>query len=158
MKTNYLKIAFMLGVIICIAGFSAASKALPKSSGKGKTHSARKHAPALSDTKIKNVEFGFNKCDVPASSYATLDKVAKQMADKNASLNVSGYADNRGGYVYNWKLSEKRAKAVKSYLVSKGADSSKIAATEFGFTHPVASNKTVGGRQRNRRVEVHFVD
>jgi len=45
---------------------------------------------------------------------------------------------------------------VKAYLVSKDADSARIAATEFGYTHPIASNKNPLGRKKNRRVEVKF--
>ncbi|RZJ73435.1 MAG: OmpA family protein, partial [Flavobacterium sp.] len=87
---------------------------------------------------------------------ATLDKVAKLMIDNDAALKLGGYADNKGGYVYNWKLSKARAEAVKAYLVSQGANESRIAATEYGYTKPIASNKSKHGRQKNRRVEVKF--
>ena len=51
------------------------------------------------------------------------------------------------------KLSKDRAESVKDYLVSKGANPSRIEATGYGETQPIASNKTAAGRQKNRRVE-----
>lgn len=111
----------------------------------------------LSNVKVKNVQFDFNRANIKAGSLSKLDRVAKLMTENHAALQLSGHADNIGGYLYNWKLSQARAESVKSYLVSKGADSSRIAATEFGTTKPIASNKTRKGRERNRRVEIKFV-
>lgn len=111
----------------------------------------------LKSVKIRNVEFGFNKATISPDSYSRLDQTAKLMMENKAGLKLSGHADNKGGYVYNWKLSQARANAVKEYLAGKGADSSRIAATEFGDTKPIASNKTKIGRKKNRRVEINFV-
>jgi len=116
------------------------------------------NSKSLAAMKFKNVEFAFNKAEVPVTSYKTLDKVAKLMVENDAALRLGGYADNRGGYVYNWKLSKARAEAVKDYLVKKGADKIRIAATEYGYTQPIASNNTKLGRQKNRRVEVKFTE
>ena len=155
MKTNYLKFAMCALVgMLCLA-------VTPASARKARHHkrvhrSSKLPASELSNMKLKNVEFAFNSAAVPEKDYPNLDKVAKLMADNSASVKVDGYADSKGGYVYNWKLSKVRADAVKAYLVSKGADSARIAATEFGYTHPIASNKTPLGRKKNRRVEVKF--
>jgi OOP family OmpA-OmpF porin len=51
------------------------------------------------------------------------------------------------------KLSKDRAESIRSYLVNKGANASRIEATGYGKTQPIASNKTAKGRQLNRRVE-----
>ncbi len=107
---------------------------------------------------FKNVQFGFNKTTIPSSSYRTLDNVAKLLVENNAALKLGGYSDNKGGYVYNWKLSKARADAVKAYLVANGADESRIAATEYGYTKPIASNATAVGRRHNRRVEIKFAE
>jgi len=159
MKTNYLKItAFILVGIFCFASYSVSARKHPK--GNKKAYAAKKKLSSkeLANIKIKNIEFGFNKATVPDNAHENLDKVAKLMIDNSASLKLGGYADSKGGYVYNWKLSKVRADAVKDYLVSKGADSSRIAAIEYGYTHPIASNKTPEGRKKNRRVEVHFAN
>ena len=57
---------------------------------------------------------------------------------------------------YNQRLSERRAAAVKEYLVSKGIASSKVTTIGKGETQPVATNKTAEGRQKNRRVDIEF--
>jgi len=160
MKTINLKISIivLLSVSLLIAERTNAS--VPKDDI-SKKNAGLKKSPAsktnLSNVKIKNIQFDFNRANIKAGSLPRLNKVAKLMADNNAALQLSGHADNIGGYVYNWKLSQARAESVKNYLVSKGADSARIAATEFGTTKPIASNKTKKGRERNRRVEVKFV-
>lgn len=158
MKTsNYIAIIVLAGMI-CSNAVSASAYKHSKKFRHVKYHPVKMSSRSLAATKLKNVEFAFNKEDVPSEYYPELDNVAKLMTSNNASLKVSGYADNKGGYVYNWKLSERRAKAVKAYLAGKGADTSRIATTEFGYTHPIASNKTPAGRKKNRRVEIHFAE
>ena len=159
MKTNQLKMASILLLgLICLENYSFIASASAKPVKKSVSRSRKLSRADLAGMRIKNIEFAFNKSTVPASAYENLDKVAKLMTDNKASLKLGGYADNRGGYVYNWKLSKVRADAVKAYLVSKGSDSTRIAAVEYGYTHPIASNKTPSGRQKNRRVEIHFAN
>ena len=108
---------------------------------------------ARADFNFKNVEFDTNSASIRSSSYSELNNLAAKLQETKASLKVSGFADSRGTYLYNWKLSASRAMAVKNYIVSKGCDSTKVAATEFGETKPLASNSTSTGRQKNRRVQ-----
>lgn len=159
MKTNYLKsIAATLAVLLCFVTIVAMA-GNPDVTVRKKDDAPKKLSPkALANMKIKNIEFGFNKSTIPDNAHNNLKTVAKLMKDNNASLKLGGYADNKGAYVYNWMLSKARAEAVKTYLVQNGADSARIAATEYGYTHPVASNKTIAGRQKNRRVEIHFTN
>jgi len=102
---------------------------------------------------ISNLEFDFGKATIRAHSYQTLDRVAKLLVDKNFSLKLAGHTDNVGSDAANMRLSKERAESVKSYLVDKGANASRIEATGYGETQPIASNKTAKGRQQNRRVE-----
>lgn len=89
-----------------------------------------------------------------SKSFKGLDEVAALMkADAGLKLSVDGYTDNTGKPEKNQVLSESRAKAVKKYLIGKGIDESRIAATGYGPLRPVADNKTVAGRAKNRRVE-----
>jgi len=69
-------------------------------------------------------------------------------------LQVEGHTDSVGGADLNQRLSESRAEAVRTYLVSQGIPSNTVAIKGFGDTQPVASNDTAGGRQQNRRVEL----
>jgi OOP family OmpA-OmpF porin len=102
---------------------------------------------------IKNLEFDFGKATIRAKSFPSLDRVARLLVDKNFSLKLAGHTDNVGSADANLKLSKDRAESIKSYLVDKGANASRIEATGYGKTQPIATNKTAAGRQQNRRVE-----
>ncbi|WP_183564780.1 OmpA family protein [Mucilaginibacter sp. SP1R1] len=102
---------------------------------------------------IKNLEFDLGKSTIREHSYPSLDRVANLLIDKNFSLKLAGHTDNTGSADLNMRLSKDRAEAIKSYLVSKGANASRIEATGYGQTQPIATNKTAAGRQANRRVE-----
>ena len=158
MKTNTLKpLIFGMAVALIICGQVAAKTLTTDPPKKASTNNKTpENKVDLKSVRIKNVEFGFDRATINPNSYSRLDQTAKLMIENKAAVKLSGHADNKGAYVYNWKLSQARANAVKDYLVSKGADSSRIAATEFGDTKPIASNKTKAGRKKNRRVEVNF--
>jgi len=102
---------------------------------------------------IKNLEFELGKATIASKSYSTLDRVAALLVEKNFSLKLAGHTDNTGSMALNLRLSKDRAEAVKAYLVSKGANASRIEATGYGPNQPIASNATAEGRQQNRRVE-----
>jgi len=70
------------------------------------------------------------------------------------SLSIEGHTDNIGGDAHNQTLSEKRAAAVKAYLVKAGVDEKRLTTKGFGASKPVASNDTSLGRSENRRVEI----
>ena len=105
------------------------------------------------DEAIKNLEFETGKSTIRSTSYSSLDRVAAILIEKNFSLKLAGHTDNTGSLQTNLRLSKERAEAVKSYLVSKGANPSRIEATGYGPNQPIASNSTAEGRQQNRRVE-----
>nr|WP_121273075.1 OmpA family protein [Pedobacter schmidteae] len=105
------------------------------------------------DEAIKNLEFDLGKATIRSSSYATLNKVAELLVAKNFSLKLAGHTDNTGSMALNLRLSKERAESIKAYLVSQGANASRIEATGYGPNQPIASNKTAEGRQKNRRVE-----
>ncbi len=91
----------------------------------------------------------------------TADEKLTQVVDfsKNypeADINVDGYTDNVGPKAYNVKLSQRRADAVKAYLVKHGVAADRIHTKGYGMANPVASNKTAEGRAQNRHVEVHY--
>ncbi|RZL48172.1 MAG: OmpA family protein [Pedobacter sp.] len=102
---------------------------------------------------IKNLEFDLGKSTIRSKSYATLNRVAALLVEKNFSLKLAGHTDNTGSDALNLRLSKDRAESVKAYLVSQGANASRIEATGYGEAQPIATNKTAAGRQQNRRVE-----
>ena len=78
-------------------------------------------------------------------------------ANPEATLMLNGYSDSYGDASYNQMISEIRANAVKSYLIGKGIDSSRIMALGHGSQKFIASNKTREGRRMNRRVEIEVI-
>ncbi len=102
---------------------------------------------------IRNLEFDFGKSTIRSSSYPSLNRVADLLKSKDFSLKLAGHTDNVGSDAANLKLSKDRAESVKAYLVSQGANPSRIEATGYGESQPISSNKTAAGRQNNRRVE-----
>lgn len=102
---------------------------------------------------IKNLEFDLNKATIRSKSFASLNRVAGLLVQKNFSLKLAGHTDNTGSKELNLRLSKARAESVKAYLVSQGANASRIEATGYGMGQPIATNKTAAGRQKNRRVE-----
>jgi outer membrane protein OmpA-like peptidoglycan-associated protein len=76
------------------------------------------------------------------------------LAHPGLTITVEGHTDSVGGDDYNMKLSENRANAVRTYLVSQGLESGIVTAQGFGKTRPVADNNSAAGRQQNRRVEM----
>ncbi|KQS28415.1 OmpA family protein [Pedobacter sp. Leaf194] len=102
---------------------------------------------------ISNLEFDLGKSTIRSKSYATLNRVATLLMEKNFSLKLAGHTDNTGGRELNLRLSKDRAESVKAYLVSQGANASRIEATGYGPDQPIATNKSASGRQANRRVE-----
>ncbi len=76
------------------------------------------------------------------------------METKGRSLVVEGHTDSQGTDVANQQLSQRRAEAVKAYLVSAGYSGSLIDAQGMGEVRPVAENETAEGRANNRRVEI----
>jgi outer membrane protein OmpA-like peptidoglycan-associated protein len=76
------------------------------------------------------------------------------LAHPGLSLQIEGHTDSVGGDDFNQQLSERRADSVRDFLAEQGVPASSIAARGFGKTQPVATNDTLEGRQRNRRVEL----
>jgi OOP family OmpA-OmpF porin len=102
---------------------------------------------------IRNLEFDFGKSTIRSKSYPSLNGVADLLKTKDFSLKLAGHTDGVGSNAANLKLSKDRAESVKSYIVSQGANASRIEATGYGESQPISSNKTNAGRQKNRRVE-----
>ncbi|MCE9540354.1 MAG: DUF5723 family protein [Bacteroidetes bacterium] len=108
---------------------------------------------------FSNLEFATGKDVIIESSYPSLDELAGLMAKKpNWRLKISGHTDNKGDVVANLKLSEKRAEAIKKYLITKGIADSRFKVEWFGSSKPIADNKTEEGRQKNRRVEMMIIE
>ncbi|WP_298556268.1 DUF5723 family protein [uncultured Algibacter sp.] len=91
------------------------------------------------------------------SDKVLLDIIAVLKVYPNASFTIEGHTDSIGSYKLNKILSEKRANAVKDYLVKNGIDASRLSAIGYGERRPIATNMYKHGRAKNRRVEINLV-
>jgi len=101
--------------------------------------------------------FDFDKSVLkPAGKKSIDDAIAKMKQIDVEIIIATGHTDYIGTDAYNQKLSERRANAVKNYMVSQGIEAAKISTLGKGETQPVATNKTAEGRAKNRRVDIEF--
>ncbi|WP_321290341.1 OmpA family protein [uncultured Sunxiuqinia sp.] len=109
---------------------------------------------------FSSIHFEFDKYDLKSSAQKELDDIAEIMnEDETVEVELYGHADEIGSAQYNMDLSEKRADAARSYLVSKGVPAERIVkVVPLGQTQPVAPNDTEEGRAKNRRVEIKAVE
>lgn len=107
---------------------------------------------------LKNIFFDVNETALKASSLSELDKVAGLLADNpKLAIQISGHTDNVGKDADNITLSLNRAKAVTTYLVSKGINIKRLSSKGFGAAKPIAKNDSEDGKMMNRRTELHVV-
>jgi outer membrane protein OmpA-like peptidoglycan-associated protein len=105
-----------------------------------------------------NITFDTNSADLSANFYPILDQVSATLVEYGDTvIEVAGHTDSVGGAAYNQALSERRARSVAAYLTSRGVKPERLMIVGDGENHPVASNATAEGRQRNRRVELTIV-
>ena len=106
---------------------------------------------------LKGVNFDFDSAKLSASSESVLDDVVTLLKLRPGSPAIlGGHTDSRGKAAYNHALSQRRANAVRDYLVAKGIPAASLTAKGYGDTRPLASNKTDEGRAQNRRVTLEF--
>jgi OOP family OmpA-OmpF porin len=103
---------------------------------------------------LRSVQFAFDSSALTRESSPVLDEVAKLI--NQSSVEISGHTCSVGTEEYNQRLSERRAAAVKAYLVQKGIPASKITARGYGESQPKFDNSTEEGRRLNRRAEIDF--
>lgn len=126
---------------------------------------ANKGCPALEKKEIdiiryafENLEFETGKDIIRTKSYPSLTALANLLVQKkNYGLRIEGHTDNVGSDENNLILSQKRANAVRNYMVKKGVDATKLESFGYGESMPIADNATTAGKQKNRRVEMKIV-
>ncbi len=114
---------------------------------------ANRNKRSLSDT--VTVVFAFDKWQLDDRAQTALLDVVKQLQDNpNLFVDLEGYTDNVGPETYNAQLSQRRAEAVRRFLVEKGIDLHRVQSIGLGDIQPIADNRTKQGRDQNRRVAV----
>jgi outer membrane protein OmpA-like peptidoglycan-associated protein len=103
---------------------------------------------------LEGITFGSGSATLSDESMTTLQKVYKTLNDNpTMEVEIRGYTDNTGNYNNNVSLSQRRADAVKLYLVYKGIRPNRISTKGYGPADPIAPNNTRDGRAKNRRIE-----
>ena len=105
------------------------------------------------------VNFDFDKSDIKPEYHQVLADFASYMKQQQSFtvVEIAGHTDSVGSDAYNQKLSERRAKAVRDYLVTNfGLDDKLFSAVGYGESKPIASNDTEAGRAENRRMEAEL--
>ncbi len=104
-----------------------------------------------------DVLFDYNSAALRPESHQPLNDLANNFKRyPEEIIDVEGHTDGVGSDESNQTLSERRAFAVKDYLVDQGVAANRINAVGYGKTRPKASNDNPEGRQMNRRVEIHI--
>ena len=114
---------------------------------------------------LKGVEFEFDRAVLLPVSRNILDQAVTVLnGSPSLKVEVGGHTDARGSDAYNQSLSERRAKAVREYLVNAGIDPMRLQARGYGESQPIAPNQNSDGsdnpdgRARNRRVELKVIN
>lgn len=119
--------------------------------------------PAPTESKrivLRGINFDFDKSNIKREFVPVLDEAAQLLKDNpNVQITIEGHTDAKGADEYNQRLSERRAKAVKQYLVSRGVEASRLDTVGKGEREPIADNTKNGkdnpeGRAMNRRAEL----
>jgi len=115
----------------------------------------------LRDTLVlEGVNFAFDESALTPESHDVLDRVARALLESewvNVRFEVAGHTSSIGTTPYNMALSERRAEAVRAYLVSRGVQNSRMTARGYGETQPAFTNDSEGYQWRNRRVELRRI-
>lgn len=106
---------------------------------------------------LHNIFFANNSSDLLAESFVELNTLAELLKNNpNLKVEIGGHTDDVGGEEYNLKLSQKRAEAVKSYLVEKGTAPQRLSCRGYGFSKPITDNSSEDLRAMNRRTEIRI--
>lgn len=104
---------------------------------------------------VKGITFDYKKWDIKEAFNSNLSNIVDIMQNNpDMHIRIEGHTDNIGSMKYNIDLSQKRAQAVKNYLVGKGINESRVSVMGFGYQKPIAPNDTEEGRSLNRRAEI----
>lgn len=107
---------------------------------------------------FKYLNFATGKAEISDAGKNELNNFARILDEiKDINVEVSGHTDKTGNESANLELSQKRADAIKAYLISKGISGNRIQAMGYGSSKPIASNETEEGRLSNRRCEVSVI-
>jgi peptidoglycan-associated lipoprotein len=113
--------------------------------------------PAKPEVQLTNVVyFDFDQYALTAETRAVLLAHAEKLKADPVHVRLEGHTDERGSREYNMALGEKRAKAVRDFLVAQGVDPSLLEVISYGEEQPVATGHNEAAWAQNRRVEIKY--
>ncbi len=109
---------------------------------------------------VDKIYFGSGSDQIQSRSFNILEEIAKFLKANSQikKLRVEGHTDSRGNDEKNLKLSQRRADAVRKFLISEGIEPERLQSKGYGEDRPIADNDTRQGRERNRRVEFTIIN
>ena len=106
----------------------------------------------------KNLEFVFDKSIILKKSHPDLEALVNMLLLRpDLRISLEGHTDSNGSEAYNLWLSKNRVNAVKAFLVANGVAGDRIDTSYYGEAKPIASNETLAGQAKNRRVEMNYI-
>ena len=154
---------FILSIIFAafITACTTTPKDTAKSTGSGSASSASESesteaiAPGSQEDLIVNVGdrvfFNYNSAELDSDAQELLQDQVAWIKQHDVSITIEGHCDERGTREYNLALGEKRAQAVKNYLVLMGVSTSKVSTISFGKERPAVVGSNDGAWSQNRR-------
>lgn len=117
----------------------------------------QKEVKTLLQKAMSGIEFETGKSVIKKQSFSILNQIAVTfIANPTYKVEIQGHTDNVGQAQMNMELSEKRAQAVRKYLIDAGVPATQLTAHGYGDERPIADNSTKAGRAKNRRVEFNI--
>jgi len=111
--------------------------------------------PCAGVIRMRGIEFDFDRATIRDGSKPVLDVAVEQLQGcPDIRISIAGHTDALGTDSYNMGLSNRRAKATRSYLIQQGVADGRLVAQGYGEGQPIAPNDTDAGRAQNRRVEL----
>lgn len=108
-------------------------------------------------TQFQPIYFGYDSSEVSSSESGKLASVGQFLKSGRSTVILAGFTDERGTEEYNRGLGERRAQAVRNWLISNGANGGSIQTVSFGEEMPAASGSDESAYSQNRRAEIGVV-
>jgi outer membrane protein OmpA-like peptidoglycan-associated protein len=108
---------------------------------------------------FNNITFETNSAELNTESFAELNRIVKFMNDNPAiRIEIAAHTDDVGSNEHNFRLSNKRAASVVSFLAENAIPQERLQAKGYGELQPIAPNDSAENRAKNRRVEIRIIE
>jgi len=149
LKNTFLVI--LIGILISACSTTAKKTKSASTTSGGDVYTGKDTVKYLATGVADRVFFGTNSTGLTSASKSTLDKQAGYLKAAKISVVIEGHADERGTREYNLALGERRANAVRDYLMTKGIAKSKIKVLSYGKERPANTDSSKLAWSQNRR-------